>query len=214
MTMIDGLISPIGILLPHHLSLGPPWGKIPPSFRYWVPHWGPHGAPLGTQWGPISPMGAIIFSYPILKGKYPTQEIVGNVVDNQYQSANFEKVTRPREAHEQNGGGVMDEHHPKVLPLHVDKLSAQQAPVEGQLHHVPPPDVGVHVMIGVVVPAVSNVPQPSFAPQAVDPPSENRSVVQPPPAGLGELVQLARLGHLRPLAEPPFDTPFRHVQLL
>ena len=31
---------------------------------------------MGTQWGPIFPMGAIIFSYPFLKGKYPTQKSV------------------------------------------------------------------------------------------------------------------------------------------
>ena len=48
----------------------------------WGPHGGkcPHlqilGPPWGTQWGPFSPMGTNIFSYPILKGKYPTQKIV------------------------------------------------------------------------------------------------------------------------------------------
>ena len=55
----DHWFRPLAYCFPHHLSLGPPWGKIPPSFRYWGPHWGPHGAPWGAQWGPMgAPMGA------------------------------------------------------------------------------------------------------------------------------------------------------------
>ena len=78
------LISPIGILLPPIIChWGPHGGKFPhrldigaPIGAPMGPHGVPHGAPLGAQWGPISPMGAVIFSYPILKGKNPTQKIV------------------------------------------------------------------------------------------------------------------------------------------
>ena len=66
---------PWALQFPHRLIWGPPWGQSPPSFRYWGLHGGPHGAPWGAQWGPVSPMGDNIFSYPILKGKYPIQRI-------------------------------------------------------------------------------------------------------------------------------------------
>ena len=73
---------PWALQFPHRLIWGPPWGQSPPSFRYWGlhgaplgPHGAPHGAPWGAQWGPVSPMGDNIFSYPILKGKYPIQRI-------------------------------------------------------------------------------------------------------------------------------------------
>ena len=62
--------GPHGGKSPHRLDIGAPIGAP------MGPHGVPNGAPWGAQWGPISPMGAIIFSYPILKGKYPTQEIV------------------------------------------------------------------------------------------------------------------------------------------
>ena len=68
---------------PHRLIWGPPWGQSPPSSDIgdpmgspMGPHGAPHGAPWGAQWGPVSPMGDNIFSYPILKGKYPIQRIV------------------------------------------------------------------------------------------------------------------------------------------
>ena len=79
----DHWFPPWAYWFPHHLRLGPPWGKNPPSSDIGAPmgspmgpHGDPHGAPWGTQWGPFSPMGTNIFSYPILKGKYPTQKIV------------------------------------------------------------------------------------------------------------------------------------------
>ena len=62
--------GPHGGKSPHRSDIGAPIGAP------MGPHGVPHGAPLGAQWGPISPMGTIIFSYPILKGKNPTQKIV------------------------------------------------------------------------------------------------------------------------------------------
>jgi len=38
------------------------------------------------------------------------------------------KVAGPGESHERDGGQVVDEHLPEVLPLHVEELSDHQRP--------------------------------------------------------------------------------------
>ena len=73
-------------------------------------------------------------------------------MDDQDQGPNFEKVTRPREAHEEDGSGVMDEHHPKVLAFHINELGTKQPPIKSQFCHVPPPDIRINNVIRIFVP--------------------------------------------------------------
>ena len=75
-------------------------------------------------------------------------------MDHQYQSSNFVKIARPGKTHEANSHRMMYEHHQKVLSFDIKKLCNEQAPVEGQFAHVPPPDIGFHIMIRVIVPAI------------------------------------------------------------
>ena len=59
----------------------------------------------------------------------------------------------------------MNEHLPKVLALSVIKLRNAQAPVKAELYNVVPPHVAVDGVMGVVVPAMFDVPQPRFRPK-------------------------------------------------
>ena len=67
------------------------------------------------------------------------------------------EVSGPGEHHEEDGGVVMDEHLPEVLPLHVEELADGEGPVEGELQHVVAPDVPRHGVEGVVVPGIHTV---------------------------------------------------------
>ena len=75
-------------------------------------------------------------------------------MDHQYQSPDFVKIARPGKTHEANSHRMMYEHHQKVLSFDIKKLCNEQAPVERQFTHVPPPDIGFHIMIRVIVPAI------------------------------------------------------------
>ena len=75
-------------------------------------------------------------------------------MDHQHQCPNFVKIARPGKTHEANGHRMMYEHHQKVLSFDIKKLCNEQAPVERQFTHVPPPDIGFHIMIRVIVPAI------------------------------------------------------------
>ena len=71
-----------------------------------------------------------------------------------------------------------------------------EGPVEGELNHVVNPDIRVnlrnklslktmskvcpHLVIRVVVPAVPNVPEPRFSPQALEPVDQDQCVEKPP----------------------------------
>ena len=50
------------------------------------------------------------------------QEDVSTIMDSQNQGPDPGQVAGPGEGHESDGGHVMDEHLPEVLPLHVEKL--------------------------------------------------------------------------------------------
>ena len=67
------------------------------------------------------------------------------------------EVSGPGEHHEEDGGVVMDEHLPEVLPLHVEELADGEGPVEGELQHVVAPDVPRHGVEGVVVPGIHTI---------------------------------------------------------
>merc|ERR1739848_788511 len=123
----------------------------------------------------------------------------------------LEKVTRPREAHEQNGGCVMNKHHPKILAFHIDKLGPEKAPIKTQFGHVPPPDVPIYGMIWIFVPTVSDIPKPCLSPKASETPYKNACIINPPPSSFSKFIQLTRFSKKRPLSEPMFDTSFRHI---
>ncbi len=57
------------------------------------------------------------------------EKYVGYVVNDEDERADPGEVAGPGEAHEGNGGQVMNEHLPEVLPLHVEKLGDHQRPV-------------------------------------------------------------------------------------
>ena len=75
-------------------------------------------------------------------------------MDHQYQSPNFVKIARPGKTHKANSHRMMYKHHQKVLSFDIKKLCNEQAPVERQFAHVPPPDIRFHIMIRVIVPAI------------------------------------------------------------
>ena len=104
-------------------------------------------------------------------------------MDDEHEGADAGEVAGPGEAQQEDGGGVVDEHLPKVLALRVEELRDAERPVEGQLGHVVPPDGAVHRVHGVVVPAVADVPQPRLRPQARQAEAEDQRVVEPAPTG-------------------------------
>ena len=63
------------------------------------------------------------------------------------------EIAGPWEGEEGDGGDVVDEHLCEVLPLHVRPLGDGEGPVEGELHHVVPPDGRLDVVVGVAIPA-------------------------------------------------------------
>ena len=48
----------------------------------------------------------------------------------------------------------MDKHLYEVLPLDIRELGEGEGPVERELHHVVPPNTGLEVMVGVVIPEI------------------------------------------------------------
>lgn len=93
------------------------------------------------------------------------EEDVCAVVEQQNKGTDSEKVARPGETHEQDGGHVVDKHHPEVFPSDIDELGKEETPVERQLSDVVPPDVAVYGVVRIVIPAVRDVPKPVFVPQ-------------------------------------------------
>ena len=79
------------------------------------------------------------------------------------------EVSGPGEHHEEDGGVVMDEHLPEVLPLHVEELTEGERPVESHLYHVVEPDVSGHFVVRIVYKAVVDVPEPVLGPQYYQP---------------------------------------------
>ena len=109
---------------------------------------------------------------------------------------------------------MVQEHLLEVLPLDVHKLADDEAPEVGELDHVVPPDVVGEGVVGKVVPAGRDGPEPLFVPHHGPGEDEARAVVARLPRGLAELVQLARLAQQSPLSLPTLYLPARHVQLL
>jgi hypothetical protein len=75
----------------------------------------------------------------------------------------------------------MKEHLPEIFASDVEKLGDAQGPVEAELHHEVPPDVPVNHVVGIIVPAVFDVPQPGFGPQDHDSIKEDGCVVKTSP---------------------------------
>ena len=93
------------------------------------------------------------------------QEDISDVVNDEHKGPDSGEVARPAESHERDGGHVMDEHLPEVLPLHVEELRNAERPVEAQLDHVVPPDVTGDTMVRVMVPAELDIPEPLLRPK-------------------------------------------------
>ena len=72
------------------------------------------------------------------------------------------EIAGPWEGEEGDGGDVVDEHLCEVLPLHVRPLGDGEGPVEGELHHVVPPDGRLDVVVGVAIPAKYNLKSDFF----------------------------------------------------
>ena len=74
------------------------------------------------------------------------------------------------------------------LPLDIKKLCDEQRPVEGQLHHVVPPDILVNVVVRVVPPTVHHVPGPWLVPHDGYTKNMNKEVERPSPSSLTKLI--------------------------
>ena len=73
------------------------------------------------------------------------QQVISTVVDDHHQGSYPGEVGSPGEHDQADGGVVMDEHLPEILPLDIKELADGQGPVEGQFQHVVPPDIIVHL---------------------------------------------------------------------
>jgi len=127
--------------------------------------------------------------------------MVRTVVNNQHKGPDPGEVCSPGEHHECDCGVVVDEHLPEVLAFNIEELGDGEGPVEGQLHHVVHPDISVHLVVRVVVPAVPDIPEPGFTPEAEEPVDKDTRVEHPSPSCLAELLEcvwqicLATLSH-------------------
>ena len=74
------------------------------------------------------------------------------------------------------------------LSFNIEKLCDEQRPIEGQLYHVVPPDTIVHVVAGVVPPAVEHVPGPWLVPHDEDAHQVSKNVEGPSPTSLTKFV--------------------------
>ena len=90
------------------------------------------------------------------------------------------EMCSPREHHKSNSGIVMNEHFPEILSLDVEELADGKRPVKGKFQHVVPPDIIIHLMEGVVVPTVSDVPQPCLIPKTVGAIHQDKGVERTP----------------------------------
>ena len=97
-------------------------------------------------------------------------------------------MSGPGEHHEEDGGVVVDEHLPEVLPLHVEELTEGERPVEGHLDHVVEPDVRGDFVSGILHEAAVNIPEPVLGPQHYQAVEEDEAVEDKPPASLTELL--------------------------
>ena len=62
------------------------------------------------------------------------------------------QIAGPGEWQQSYGGAVVDKHLYKVLPLDIKPLRYGERPVEGELHHVVPPDWGLNIVVWIVIP--------------------------------------------------------------
>ena len=74
------------------------------------------------------------------------------------------------------------------LPLDIKKLCDKQRPVEGQLHHVVPPDILVNMVVRVVPPTVHHVPGPWLVPHDEYTKNMNKEIERPSPSSLTKLI--------------------------
>ena len=100
---------------------------------------------------------------------------------NKYQCANTSEIASPGEGHQGYCSDMVDKHFPKVFPFYVKKLWNAEGPVEAQLHHVVPPDRGFDPVMGIIVPAMFNVPQPGFGPESEHSVEEDWCVIKVSP---------------------------------
>ena len=61
-------------------------------------------------------------------GKF--QQGVGTVMDYKHKGSDTDEVSCPGEHHEGNGGIVVYEHAPEVLPFHIKELADRKGPIE------------------------------------------------------------------------------------
>jgi len=133
------------------------------------------------------------------------QQMVGAVVHNQHQRPDPGKVRGPGEHHQRYRRVVMDEHLPKILSLDVEELGDGERPVEGELDHVVHPHVAVHLVIWIIVPTVSDVPEPGLVPETVEPVDQDARVEHPPPARFAKLFESVWQVCLSSLSQPSFN---------
>ena len=62
-------------------------------------------------------------------------------MDDEDECSHPDEVRGPGEHDEGDGGLVVDEHLPEVLPLDIEELTEGQGPVEGHLQHVVQPNI-------------------------------------------------------------------------
>lgn len=75
------------------------------------------------------------------------------------------QIAHPTQRQQQQRDHMMNEHLPEVLALNVAELRHRQRPVERHGNHVIPPDVIVHRLVRIAVPAMLHIPEPRFIPQ-------------------------------------------------
>ena len=116
------------------------------------------------------------------------QQRVTTVVDDEDEGSNPDKVRRPAEPNESDGGLVVDEHLPEIFSLHIEELAEGKRPVESHLDHVVEPDVRGDFVSGVLHEAAVNIPEPVLGPQHYQAIEEDEAVEDKPPASLTELL--------------------------
>ncbi len=135
-------------------------------------------------------------------------------MNDQHQGTHTGEVADPREGQQSDGGQVVHKHFPEIFALHVEKLGDAQGPVEAQLDHVVPPDIPIDSVMGIVVPAMLDVPQPRFGPQNQHAIEEDCGVVKASPTRFREFVQCAWFVLHAPPPEPSFHLTLSHTKLI
>ena len=114
------------------------------------------------------------------------QQRISAVVDDEDESSYSDKVSCPAEHDEGDGGLVVNEHLPEVLPLDIKELAEGKRPVESHLHHVIKPNVSGDFVPGVLHEAAIYVPEPVFRPEHYQPVDEYEGVEDKSPASLAK----------------------------